>query len=86
MTELGEASLFMVTATAHIILILFALLRLKTAPAVAPDEKVSFQSIPLARVSTPETAALSADQDELTADRSQAANPIDNKQMNQGTD
>ena len=74
------ASLFMVTATAHIILILFALLRLKMAPAVAPEEKVSFQSTPLARVSTPETAALSADQDELNADRSQAANPMDGKE------
>ncbi|MGJ8589319.1 MAG: MFS transporter [Yoonia sp.] len=80
MTELGEASLFMVTATAHIILILFAFLRLKTAPAVAPEEKVSFQSTPLARVSTPETAALSADQDELNADRSQAANSMDGKE------
>ena len=52
MTELGEASLFMVTAAAHITLILFALLRLKVAPAVVAEDKVSFQSKPMARMNT----------------------------------
>ncbi|WP_394155772.1 MFS transporter [Loktanella salsilacus] len=76
MTELGEASLFMVTAAAHITLILFALFRLKVAPAVVAEDKVNFQSKPMARMSTPETAALSADQKELNADRAQAADPL----------
>jgi MFS family permease len=60
MSEFGDSSLFMVTATAHIILFMFALVRLRLAPAVAPEDKGSFQSTPLARVSTPETAALAA--------------------------
>lgn len=73
MTTYGTASLFLVTGSAHILLILFALLRLRIAPAVAHENKVAFQATPLARVSTPETAAFSADQDELDADQAQDA-------------
>lgn len=68
MTSFGAATLFAVTGAAHVLLILFALLRLWVAPPVAAADKVAFQVKPLARVSTPETAALAADQDELNAD------------------
>lgn len=67
MSSYGAASLFAVTGTAHLLLILFALLRLKVAPAVASENKVRFQPTPLARGSTPETAAFGADQAELDA-------------------
>ena len=67
MTSFGAESLFAVTGSAHILLILFALLRLKIAPAVKPENKVAFQAKPLARASTPETIALAADQAELDA-------------------
>ena len=73
MSEFGESSLFIVTGTAHILLILFALVRLKFAPPATAKEKGSFQPIPLAPVSTPETAALAADADELNAHRAKAA-------------
>ena len=73
MTNFGAASLFAITGIAHILLILFALIRLRSAPAVAQENKGSFQAIPLAQVSTPETAALAADQAELNADRAQAS-------------
>ncbi len=69
MTSFGAASLFAITGLAHILLLLFALLRLKIAPAVTAENKVSFQAKPLARASTPETAALAADQSELDADQ-----------------
>ncbi|MDW3183386.1 MFS transporter [Roseobacter sp.] len=72
MSRLGPQSLFAVTGVAHILLILFALLRLKTAPAVAQEKKGSFQAGPLARGSTPETAALAANAVELDADRANA--------------
>lgn len=78
MSEFGEASLFLVTGGAHILLILFTLLRLRSAPAVAPEDKGRFQSSPLARASTPETAALAADQDELNAERSKSADTMRN--------
>lgn len=67
MTSVGAPYLFAVTGAAHICLILFALLRLRIRAAVAQEDKVSFQASPLARASTPETAALSADQKELDA-------------------
>ncbi|MFA8388003.1 MAG: MFS transporter [Pelagibaca sp.] len=67
MASFGAPYLFAVTGVAHVCLILFALLRLKIRPAVAQADKVSFQAKPLARASTPETAALSADQAELDA-------------------
>ncbi|MBT8456849.1 MAG: MFS transporter [Alphaproteobacteria bacterium] len=69
MTAFGAVSLFAVTGSAHVLLILFAIYRLRTAPAVTAENKVSFQAKPMARASTPETAALGADQDELEADQ-----------------
>ena len=69
MTEFGASTLFAVTGTVHVLLILFALLRLRIAPAVASKDKVAFRAKPLARASTPETAALSADPAELNADQ-----------------
>ncbi|WP_341367588.1 MFS transporter [Yoonia sp. BS5-3] len=69
MTSFGAASLFAITGLAHILLLLFALLRLKIAPAVTAENKVLFQAKPLARGSTPETAALAADQAELDAEQ-----------------
>ncbi|MFD0916475.1 MFS transporter [Pseudahrensia aquimaris] len=69
MTLTGAASLFAVTGLAHIVLTLFAIWRLTTAPAVKEKDKVVFQASPLARASTPETAALGANQNELDADQ-----------------
>lgn len=75
-TAFGAASLFAVTGMAHILLIGFTLIRLRSGPTVAFEDKVSFQAIPSARGSTPETAALAADQAELNADRDQAMDLI----------
>lgn len=72
MTRFGASTLFAVTGSVHLLLILFALLRLRIAPAVAAKDKVAFQATPLVRASTPETAALGADQEELNADQSSA--------------
>jgi hypothetical protein len=69
MTSFGAASPFAITGTAHIMLILFALSQRRYAPAVAEENKVAFKANPLARASTPETAALGADQAELEANR-----------------
>src|SRR6056297_3557409 len=84
MTQLGAASLFMITGIAHVVLVLFALLRLKTAPAVAAEYKGTFQAQPLPRMSTPETAALAADEAELSADRANGGDleGADQKAMN----
>jgi len=75
MSSYGAPSLFAVTGTAHILLVMFAVVRLRTAPAVAPEDKGSFQAIPNARAITPETAALAADEAELNSDRAQQAAP-----------
>lgn len=72
MTGFGAPSLFMITGSAHIVLILYAMVRLRYAPAVAQADKGSFQAAPMARMSTPETAALAANQAELNSDRSNA--------------
>lgn len=72
MSTFGPSSLFATTAVAHVLLIAFAVLRILTAPAAAQEEKGSFQAAPLARMSTPETAALAADEVELAADRAGA--------------
>ena len=69
MTKFGSASLFAVTALAHVLLIIFAIIRVKSAPAVAQEAKSSFQAKPLASMSSPETAAFAADEEELLAER-----------------
>ena len=69
MTAYGASTLFVVTGAAHISLVLFALYRVRTAPAVAAGDKRTFQAKPLARMSTPETAALAANTEELESDR-----------------
>jgi len=63
MTSFGNNSLFAVTGVAHILLLGFAALRLRSSPPVAPNEKVAFQATPLPRSTTPETAVL-ADKDD----------------------
>ncbi len=73
MSNAGPESLFLVTGAAHVLLIAFAIFRVRSAPAVAQENKGSFQPAPLARMSTPETAAFAADEDELKADRDAVA-------------
>jgi len=73
MTYFGASSLFAVTGLAHLSLIFFALLRLRSSPSVAQENKVTFQSGPLARASTPETAALAADEAEISAAQTQGS-------------
>ncbi|EAQ26837.1 membrane protein, major facilitator transporter family protein [Roseovarius sp. 217] len=73
MTAYSASSLFAVTGAAHILLVLFALYRLRIAPAVASGDKTIFQAKPLARMSTPETAALAANAEELESDRAQSS-------------
>ena len=80
MTSFGASMLFAVTATAHLLLIAFALFRLKYAPAVAAEKKGSFQATPLGRGSTPETAALAASATEISAGQEPAIDPLAPKQ------
>ncbi|MGK7754962.1 MULTISPECIES: MFS transporter [unclassified Roseovarius] len=72
MTSFGEAMLFSVTGAAHVFLVLYALLRIRVAPPVAPANKGVFQAAPLARASTPETAAFATDQTAMDPDQGTA--------------
>ncbi|MHA6325094.1 MFS transporter [Roseivivax sp. CAU 1753] len=63
MTEVGTSSLFFTTASAHVLLILFALLRISKRAAVAPRDKTAFKVSPSARAITPETAVLAGEDD-----------------------
>ncbi len=79
MTRFGASSLFAVTGAAHILFALFAIWRVRTAPAITAAEKGVFQAIPMARMSTPETAALAADSEELASDREDNAPALQEK-------
>ena len=64
MTQFGNPSLFWTTGAAHIMLIVFAVLRLRARAAVAHEDKTAFRAAPLPRASTPETAALATEDDQ----------------------
>jgi MFS family permease len=57
--------LFAVTGSAHVLLVLFALLRIWIAPPVRAEDKVAFQATPLGRGSTPETVTMAAESREM---------------------
>ncbi|WP_417688058.1 MFS transporter [Roseibium sp.] len=71
MTATHPGALFQVTATAHLIMMLFALWRMTQRAPVEDDEKVDFVPvISTGRMTTPETAVLDprTDQDEVGLD------------------
>lgn len=58
MAQFGSFGLFLTTLVAHVLLICFTILRIRTRAPVAEAEKGSFVVTPTGRGSTPETAAL----------------------------
>ena len=58
MAQFGSFGLFLTTLAAHVLLIGFTLLRIRTRAPVAEADKGSFVMTPAGRGSTPETAAL----------------------------
>lgn len=68
MSAIGPSSLFLTSAGAHVLLILYAAVRLRIAPAVAERKKGRFRAAPMARASTPETAALAEEARDAAGD------------------
>lgn len=62
LTAFGPAALFSTLLVAHVLIILFAMLRISRRDQVDSEDKASFQTVPFARNSTPETEVL-ADRD-----------------------
>lgn len=76
MSEAGPRGLFMTTVIAHLAMIGFTILRMRTRAAVADADKVAFQMAVPTRPATPETAVLAEGSDEERTDRAeQAADP-----------
>ncbi len=67
MASLGVSGLFITTNGAHILIILFTLWRIRARADVASADKGNFVAAPMARSSTPQTAAFSLADD--SADR-----------------
>jgi fucose permease len=64
MSSIGVFALFLISMAAHVSIIAFAIWRIYQRQQVQADDKVSFVATPLARASTPETAALAMRKDE----------------------
>ncbi|AAV95058.1 MFS transporter [Ruegeria pomeroyi] len=76
METLGGTGLFMTSAGAHVLLILFSGLRILLRAPVAEADKSSFVPAPAGRATTPETAALaSAESDEVDEDEEETPSP-----------
>lgn len=65
MTGLGATGLFVVTAAAHGMIVLQGLYRIARRAPVPQADKTEFRPVPTARTSTPETAVMSASQEEF---------------------
>ncbi len=61
MGRLGETGLFMTSLGAHVLLVVFTLVRMKMRAAVREAEKTAFMATPPTRVMTPETAAMATE-------------------------
>lgn len=86
MTAYGGASLFVITAIAHILIFAYTLVRIVRSPAVIHDDKGTYRIAPPARMTTPETAAFAATDDELQADRADEPSTLDCKPEKKGHD
>ena len=75
MSSLGTPSLFMVTGAAHVLMIAFALVRLRSRAAVRPEAKTTFVAAPLGRSTTPETMALAEGEESAPLPDPDAAPP-----------
>ncbi|KNG91927.1 MFS transporter [Pseudaestuariivita atlantica] len=62
MSALGDPSLFVVTGIAHLCMLLFAVFRIVTTPALPDSQKAAFKPTPLGRNTTPETANLATNE------------------------
>ncbi|MGR3513591.1 MAG: MFS transporter [Paracoccaceae bacterium] len=62
MSNLGDASLFVTTGAAHVLILVFTLYRILTTPALTAEEKGTFQPTPMGRGTTPETANLATNE------------------------
>lgn len=69
MAQIGATGLFYLSAGAHLLLVLFTLLRLVQSAPVAAADKGSFVPIQPIRSATPESAALAVSEAEADADR-----------------
>jgi MFS family permease len=70
MSAYGNASLFWTSAVAHILLISFAIVRLRARSGVAAGSKGHFRAAPLPRAATPETAVF-ADEEQQSLNGSE---------------
>jgi MFS family permease len=77
MSAAGSGGLFTVTATAHVLLIVQAIYRISRRAATATADKTDFKATPTARTATPQTAALSASEEQLEEFESAAAGKED---------
>lgn len=64
MSALNEAGLFLTSAVAHGLIVLFTLLRIRRRAPLTDEEKTSFVPTPSGRAATPETAVLAVGEDE----------------------
>lgn len=67
MTQIGPQALFMITLAAHIPMVLFTIVRMRVNAAVPDYQKVNFKSAQPGRLTTPENALLS-EENEMARD------------------
>lgn len=73
MSNFADRALFMVTAVAHVLVIVYTIWRISRRVAVKDADKTAFQVAPGGRGSTPQTAVLGASEAEVQAEADTAA-------------
>lgn len=64
---IGDNGLYVVTASAHVVIVLYAIWRMLVRSPVPTEERSAFVPAPIARTSTPQTAVLALPEDEARA-------------------
>ncbi|WP_425050198.1 MFS transporter [Psychromarinibacter sp. S121] len=82
MSQIGPSGLFATSIASHIVLILFAVYRIRTRSAVPTEAKQSFSATPMAKNATPETAVLAASDAEIREELNATPEPPADTQEN----
>ena len=75
MSSFGTRGLFATTVVAHVVIVVYAVIRVAVRPALPVEERTGFIGGPMPRMTTPQTAALAPDPELIVVEAEAAETP-----------